>query len=107
MSSTVDKIYVGSGKERKFDGGGSVINVTLDLDKLVAEYMNHGFKTNNGEKKIRITIGQRKEVGQYGDTHTVTLDTWHPATYVPPGVEESPMFENKEEKITNDEDVMF
>jgi len=97
----MDKIYVGSGKEKKFDNGGSLISVTLDLDILIKEYENHGFLSNKGEKKIKITVGQRRSVGEYGDTHTVTVDTWHPGTYLPPGVK--PMFETpvigKGEKI--------
>ena len=80
----MDKIYVGSGKEKKFDNGGSLISVTLSLDDLLREYNNHGFMSNRGDRKIKITVGTRRSVGEYGDTHTVTMDTWHPSDYMKP-----------------------
>jgi len=80
----MDKIYVGSGKEKKFDNGGSLISVTMSLDDLLREYNNHGFMSNRGDRKIKITVGTRRSVGEYGDTHTVTMDTWHPSDYMKP-----------------------
>ena len=99
----MDKIYCGSGKEKTFDTGGSIIRVTLDLDLLIKEYDNHGFLSGRGEKKININVGTRRTVGEYGDTHTVTLDTWHPGTYTPPV--SKPLYDKPE--IGEDDDIPF
>jgi hypothetical protein len=78
-----DKIYVGQGKEKTFDWG-SVNNVTLSLDDLVRLFNDHGYVDGQGSRKIRVTVCKRKTVGEYGYTHYVTLDTWHPAGYAKP-----------------------
>lgn len=79
-----DKIYCGNGKEKKFEGGGSIISVTLDMDLLIKEYNNHGYVAQMGGRKLRIDISTRRTVGEYGDTHSVTLNTWHPDTFNTP-----------------------
>lgn len=78
-----DKIYVGNGKVKSFDWG-SVLNATLDLDALVLQYGAHGFANQKGDRKIKVTVMKRKEPDDYGNTHYITLDTWHPDNYKRP-----------------------
>lgn len=76
-----DKMYIGNGKERKFDNGGSVISVSLEIDNLQQIYDSYGYITKTGKRCIRLKVGQRREVGKFGETHTVEVDTWKPDSY--------------------------
>ena len=73
-----EKIYIGSGKEKIFDNGGSVINCMITLDGLAQIFKDHGFTTQNGVKKLKLIIGKRREIDQYGNSHYVQIDTWKP-----------------------------
>ena len=73
-----EKIYIGSGKKKTFQNGGEIINVILDLDGIGAHFKAHGFTTKGGKKKLEINITERRESDQYGNTHSVTVDTWKP-----------------------------
>lgn len=79
-----EKIFVGNGKQKDFDWG-SVVSMNLDLDDLIKQFGEHGFYDGNGKRKIRVTLAKKREPGQYGDTHYLTLDTWHPDGYQKPG----------------------
>jgi hypothetical protein len=72
------KVYVGSGKEKKFENGGSIINVLLDVDDLAAHFKEFGFTTQQGKRKIRVNVTERKEADQWGNTHSVSIDTFKP-----------------------------
>lgn len=74
-----DHIYCGSGKEKTFDDGGHILTVTLNIDEILAQYDAYGFTTDRGKRTIKVKIGRRKSVGQYGETHTVEIDTWKPS----------------------------
>ena len=58
----------------KFDDGGSIINMTVHLDKIgehVYEY--------EGKKYVNLTIGANKGgANEYGKTHYVAIDTFKP-----------------------------
>ena len=73
-----DKIYCGNGREKNFNNGGSIINVTVDLDTLIREFDNYGFTTEQGKRKVKLIVGQRREIDQYGNSHHITIDTWKP-----------------------------
>jgi hypothetical protein len=73
-----DKIYCGNGRIKNFGNGGSIINITVDLDTLNREFAEYGFNTDQGKKKIKLIVGERREVDQYGNSHHVTVDTWKP-----------------------------
>lgn len=47
-------------------------NMSFNLEKL-SQYANE-------KGYINITMSKRKEVGQYGDTHSFTLNEWKPET---------------------------
>lgn len=72
-----DKIYCGSGKERKF-ADGSLIGCTLDLQTLYDAFKDYGFTTEQGKKKIRVNVSARREIDQYGNSHSISIDTWKP-----------------------------
>ena len=64
-----DKKFVGSGREKKFDDGGSVINISIkkaDLDSCALSEKGY----------YALTVGQRKETDQYGNTHYVYENTY-------------------------------
>lgn len=73
----MEHIYCGSAKERTFENG-SVINVSLTLNGMAELFEKYGFTTESGKKIIKLKIGRRREVGKYGETHTVEIDTWKP-----------------------------
>ena len=77
-----DKIYCGNGKTRKIQIQGNsieIIKVTLSLDTLQEAFTEFGFCTNDERPKIKIDLWPRKNgPDQYGNTHTVQVDTFKP-----------------------------
>jgi hypothetical protein len=70
-----DKIFLKcSAKQKTFDNGGSLLSVGVKADDLIAFAKQHA----NGRGYVNLVIQERREVGQYGDTHTVSLDTYEP-----------------------------
>ncbi len=72
------KIYIGNGKRRTFDNGGEIISITITLDGLKKYFDLYGFTTDAGKKKIRLDVAKRREPDKFGNTHTVTVNTWKP-----------------------------
>lgn len=77
-----------SAKEKTFSNGGSIIKVGVKVADLIAFAQQHG----NERGYLNLTIGARREVGQYGDTHTVTLDTFTPKAGSAPATEDDTPF---------------
>ena len=50
------------------------IKVSGQLDKIIEEFT----KLANSRGYVNLEIKERKEVGRYGETHSVILDTWEP-----------------------------
>jgi hypothetical protein len=73
-----EKIYIGSGKERKFDNGGSVINCSICLDDLKKYHEQFGSTSEKGRHFLNIKIVQKKQIDQYGKSHSVEVDTYKP-----------------------------
>lgn len=71
-----EHIYCGSGKEKKFDN--EILSLSINLSELLAQFLEHGFTTEAGKKIIKLKVGRRRDVGKYGETHTVEIDTWKP-----------------------------
>lgn len=69
------KVYVNgiSAKARQTDYG-EFINLGVNVDKVIAFLTEH----RNEAGFVNLTVAKRREVGQFGDTHTVMLDTWKP-----------------------------
>jgi hypothetical protein len=70
-----DKIYMPCRIVKKeFQSGGSVLKFSFHYDKFVEAVRQH--VNVNGYVNLQIT--QRKTVGQFGDTHCLSVDTWEP-----------------------------
>ena len=69
-----EAIFCGNGKEVTFNDGGSIINMTLHLDKI-GEHVY----TYEGKKYVNLTIGANKDgANEYGKTHYVKINTFKP-----------------------------
>lgn len=71
-----------SAKEKTFPNGGSVINIGVKAEDLIAFANAHA----NGRGYVNLTVSPRRETGQYGDTHSVSLDTFEPKAKPAPDV---------------------
>ena len=63
-----------SAKQITFQSGKTILKLGVNVDKMIAFLQQH----RNAKGFVNLGISERKEVGQYGDTHTVWLDTWSP-----------------------------
>ncbi len=70
-----DKIYIGNGKEKRFDDGGSIIKMSFSPKDL--ETMN-AWANNDGNGWVNISVSKRKQPSDKGVTHYGILDTWKP-----------------------------
>lgn len=61
-------------RERTFPDGGSLINIVADAHEL-AEFVQNRAAADG---RIRLCITKRREVGKYGETHCLWLDTYVP-----------------------------
>jgi len=59
-------------KEKIFENGGSVLNVAIKSEELIEFVRKHTNETGY----LHLNISKRKEIGQYGDTHSISLYTW-------------------------------
>ena len=73
----MDKIYCGNAKEKqvKLANGDSfeVLNMTIHTDKI-----KEHIEEFNGTNFVKIKVTKRREADQYGNTHSVEVDTWKP-----------------------------
>ena len=72
MSEAPQKQYVGSAKEKQGKYG-EFISLSFsqkDLDILNASKNERGY--------VNLVINRRNQPGTYGETHSVTIDTWKP-----------------------------
>lgn len=70
-------IYVGSAKERQTQYGPE-IDVQLEIDDLAQYVTDYGYINKAGKHIVRIKIARRREVGRFGETHSVEVNTWKP-----------------------------
>ena len=61
-------------KEVHFQSGGSILKIGMKADEVCAQLQ--AMKNEKGYVNLGVSI--RKEVGKYGDTHCIWLDTWQP-----------------------------
>ena len=95
-----NKIYCGSGKEITFQTGGSLISITLDIETLQRFFKEHGFTTQQGKKKMKFNVSTRRETDQYGNTHSVSIDTWKPEpTQFPPQQQQQPQQQQNQQQM--------
>ena len=71
-----EKTYLknASCKEVHFQNGNSILKLGLKADEVCAQLQS----MKNDKGYVNLGISARKEVGKYGDTHCVWLDTWKP-----------------------------
>ena len=68
----MDKIFLGSAKQREGKFG---LFFSLSFSKKDYEEMGKHF---NDRGYVNLVMNERKEVGQFGDTHSVSIDNWKP-----------------------------
>jgi hypothetical protein len=74
----MEKIYCGSAKARDTQYG-EELTVSVNLTECTKWFKDYGYISKDGEKHfITLKINRRKEPGKYGETHSVTVDTWKP-----------------------------
>jgi hypothetical protein len=73
-----------SARKKSFPNGGSLLNIGVKAEDLRAFLDAH----TNERGWLNLTVKERREVGKYGDTHMVVLDTWV-APSSPPTVDDS------------------
>ena len=70
-----DKIFLKcTARLKTFSNGGSLIHIGVTGDALRAFIDEH----ENERGYLNLSIQSRREIGPYGDTHSVSLDTWEP-----------------------------
>lgn len=74
--SEQNKIYVpkSGAKEITFQSGKKILKLNFKANELIAFLNQH----KNDKGYVTLGVSERREVGQYGDTHCVWLDTWKP-----------------------------
>lgn len=71
-----EKIYINGVqlKEKVFQDGGSIIGLSVKLDKLIPSLQEHV----NEKGYVNLKICKKRQPDQYGGTHYIELDTWRP-----------------------------
>ena len=91
-----DKIYVPKSAARaRQTQYGEVLNLSFDVDALVNFAQAH----RNAKGRLNLTLIKRRELGTYGETHSVTLDTYEPQKREPVTPADAP--------VIPDEDIPF
>ena len=70
-----EKIYIGDGKEKVFDDGGSIVGGSINLSKIPKEHITTG---SDGNKYLRYKLCKRRSPSDKGQTHYIEVDTWKP-----------------------------
>lgn len=68
------KTYAPMSAKARDTSAGQFMNVSGKADKIIAFIQQH----TNAKGYINLTIGQRRQPDEYGNTHSVWLDTWQP-----------------------------
>ena len=80
MAEKEAPIYVGNGKRREFttDDGSTIITVGLSLclSDIPKEFIQKSDK--NGKSYVNLDLNKRREVSEYGHTHSLKVNTWKP-----------------------------
>ena len=76
MGDEQQKIYAPktSAKQVTFNSGKSILKLGIHAETMIEFLRQHA----NEKGYVNLGISERREVGQYGDTHCVWLDTWKP-----------------------------
>jgi len=94
-----EKTYVkGNAKEHVFQDGGSVLNISIDASDIDKSKLVKG-------KYLNISISRRKEVGQYGDTHSMIYNEYKPKNA--DGMDQTPPEEQAPTSQQDSENLQF
>lgn len=63
-------------KMREFSNGGQQMNFSLHLEKFIEQCR----VVVNEKGYVNLCISSRKAIGQYGNTHSLWVNTWTPKT---------------------------
>ena len=74
MADKRDKVFLNCSAKARQTPFGEVITLGIKRETLIA-FANENANANG---YVNLNIKPRREVGQYGDTHSVQLDTWEP-----------------------------
>lgn len=67
----MDKTYVkGSAKKIEFDNGGSIINLSFNVNNLSEHADEKGW--------VRLVCSERRSTDDFGNTHSCYLNEWKP-----------------------------
>lgn len=74
------KIYLGNGKQKQRKQGDSFITATICVDDFESDTTQaHVFTGKNGKRYLKIVINPfRDGANQYGNTHSISVDTFRP-----------------------------
>jgi hypothetical protein len=68
-----EKIFLKcSAKEKTFPNGGSILNLGIKVSDLLEFAQRHV----NERGYLNLSVQSRREIGKFGDTHAISLDTW-------------------------------
>lgn len=70
-----EKRYIGAGKSKSFDNGGTIIKYSATIEDLEKEI---AIEKAAGKTWININICERREPSEKGMTHYGIIDTWEP-----------------------------
>jgi hypothetical protein len=77
MTPTEQKTYcnAASAKQITFEKSGkTILKLSIKADAMIDFINQH----KNEKGYLNLGISERREIGKYGETHTVWLDTWKP-----------------------------
>ena len=74
MAEKEAPLYCGSGKMVETEYG-KLVNVSVCLDQIPAEFTN---TDKQGRKWANLVLAKRKETSEYGETHSLRVNTWRP-----------------------------
>lgn len=69
-----DKIYAPINVKARDGRFGQEFRISFNVEKMLAFIQQH--KTPRGY--VNLHMSQRRSTGRFGETHSVTLDTWEP-----------------------------
>ena len=69
-----EKVYLKCSAKARDTNYGEMLNIGVKAEDLIAFAQQHV----NERGYLNLTISKRRSVGTYGDTHSVTLDTYQP-----------------------------
>lgn len=67
-----NKIYCGSAKPF---GQYDTLKLDICLDDIPEEHIRTG---KNGKRYVKVNLNKNKQIGKFGDTHNLQVDTWKP-----------------------------